>query len=461
MHVTADGLHLTGIEHQHVIEHLHHHHTVGRTGSTIIGKRLRGHLVVSIITGHEIHIVILEHDTRDTITRTDPDLVIQILRDRMDYIVQQTVTTGNHLRQLVRFLAEELQALVRSHPGPATRVTEGTVHIPPLEGRFRRAVSIHHIIEFTGTGIIPAIRPEGDVKRTGIEQSTTLRTGPHATLFVEGNHIDIRFQHPTIQQFQFVVESLRTRLRVIGHITERCGDIEQRVPFGDIVQMRIRLIDRGELTLCHVETEQDRLLFTVTDLIDIVAVVIEYGRTLIALLHTIIIGIQLKLGLASLQILGLHETVVVEQQQETVTIGLHILQVLVGTGAIGLLRRHGVEVVAIEQPHHPVITNEQVVNSLREAELQELVLDRGHKLLRCQVHTGHRLPVLQPQVVILIKIEMVVATIFIQGIDILFGSIDKRKRLSVEEVDLTHRRRHDTARPCTFDDLGTVVCQTV
>ena len=58
-------------------------------------------MVVGIITGYEIHIVILDHDTRNTIARTYPYLMIQILCDGMDHIIQQTITTGNHLRQLV------------------------------------------------------------------------------------------------------------------------------------------------------------------------------------------------------------------------------------------------------------------------------------------------------------------------------------------------------------------------
>ena len=282
-----------------------------------------------------------------------------------------------------------------------------------MEGRYRRAVSIHHIIELTGTGVIPTIRSEGNIIRTGIEQSATLCTCPHTTLLVKGYHIDIRFQHLTTQQLQFVVEMLRSRLRAIGHIAVRRGNIKQRVSLGDIVQVVFRLIDGDKFTPIHIKTQQDRCLFTIADLIDIVTVAIEHGRTLVSLLQTLVIGIHLELGLTSLKIFCLHQTILIEQQQEAVTIGLQILKVLVGTDTIGLLRSHREDIIAIEQPHHTIIANKHIVNGLLETEIKKFVFDRRHKLLRCQIHTSHRLSVLQPQVVILIEIKMVVATIFI------------------------------------------------
>ena len=74
-----------------------------------------------------------------------------------------------------------------------------------------------------------------------------------------------------------------------------------------------------------------------------------------------------------------------------------------------------------------------------ESEFQELIPDRVHKSLCRQIHTGNTMLILEPQVMILIKIEMIVATIEIQRIDILFLRINISKVLSVEEIDLSHR----------------------
>ena len=69
--------------------------------------------------------------------------------------------------------------------------------------------------------------------------------------------------------------------------------------------------------------------------------------------------------------------------------------------------------------------------------------------------------ILQPQMVVAVKIKVIVARIVLQRIDILRTRIDIRKRLAVEEVDLSHRRNHQSARLRHVNRLGTVIRQTV
>ena len=79
------------------------------------------------------------------------------------------------------------------------------------------------------------------------------------------------------------------------------------------------------LPFTEIITHQDCCLLAVTNLIDIVTIIEKHGGTLIKLLLAVIIRVHLELGFTRCEILCLHQTIVIEEQQGLVTIGLHIL----------------------------------------------------------------------------------------------------------------------------------------
>ena len=62
---------------------------------------------------------------------------------------------------------------------------------------------------------------------------------------------------------------------------------------------------------------------------------------------------------------------------------------------------------------------------------------------------------------ILVEIEVIIAFIAFQWIEVLFARVNIGELLTIEEVDLSHRRNHQSARLRTGNRVGTIICQSV
>ena len=255
---------------------------------------------------------------------------------------------------------------------------------------------------------------------------------------------------------------LLARLGVIGPVAVGTGDIQQSVAVDGQVVQAVRLLhDRLPLPFAHLAAHQDALVAAVAYLVDGIAVDLHHRCGVIALLPLLVVGLALVQHLVCLQVYHLQQTVVVEQQQILVADHLQILQVAAALHLVGALRLHVVEPLLQLQPHHVRLVHEQVGHLPWHAELLEHLVDRVHEALRHQVHARHVAPVLQPDVVVLVEIQMEVALVFPQRIQVLARRVDIREPHTVEEVDLTHRRDHQSPRLRTGHRLRTVVRQSV
>ena len=85
--MVVEGLHLVGIEGDHVVYRLHDDGTVLQTDGLAIDKRFVRHVVIAVIRMDVAHPLVLEDQTRDTIARSRPDVVLLILHDGVDHVV--------------------------------------------------------------------------------------------------------------------------------------------------------------------------------------------------------------------------------------------------------------------------------------------------------------------------------------------------------------------------------------
>ena len=117
------------------------------------------------------------------------------------------------------------------------------------------------------------------------------------------------------------------------------------------------------------------------------------------------------------------------------------------------------EPVSSQEPDHAAVVDEHILHLLLNAKLGKDVSNGTDEFLGHQIHTRHRVRVLQPQVMILVKIQVIIAVIVRERIHILIRRVDIGEFVAIEEVDLPHRSDDKPVRSRATDRLSTIVCQ--
>ena len=177
-----------------MVERLHGYLPVGQQHGLTIHKCLVRHMVVLVVAVDIMHTAILvKQHYRYTVAGSHPDVVVAVFYYRVYNIVVQAILGGVNLWQQVAFAAIHLQALRCAHPCPATRILKHAVHGAVAE--FWPLVYVtHHRAQLVSYRGAPSISMEWLFVRHRVKYAAILGTGPHTTLTVEGNHVDIGFE---------------------------------------------------------------------------------------------------------------------------------------------------------------------------------------------------------------------------------------------------------------------------
>ena len=126
--------HLAGVKGNDMIQRLHDNSAVRQTKGLTIDERLLRNVIILIVAENISQIsVSIQFQTRDAIAGTHPDIMILILNDRMDHVIQQSITTGKRTWQIVGLLLIKIQTRISTYPDSPAGVFENGVDSLALE----------------------------------------------------------------------------------------------------------------------------------------------------------------------------------------------------------------------------------------------------------------------------------------------------------------------------------------
>ena len=248
--------------------------------------------------------------------------------------------------------------------------------------------------------------------------------------------------------------------QLISEIAPFRRNIQLAVVDHHVVQVIVRAHHLAPHPLVNVVVHQNGAHFAVTDHEEAVLIHQLHTAAVIGLHFILAIGTVLVKLPPRRQVVAEQLPVVVEKQN-LLTVHLKVLQVtsLQQRYLLGVLL--AVHHLTVVQPDVAVQVDKHVGHPLLSPVGGKEAVHVGFIVLRRQEHATHAATALQPQVMVVVEVQVIVPVIVFQLIDDFLVGVDTRKTGSVEEVDVADGRNGHASGLGAFDGLRRVVGKTI